>query len=45
MYTGAFLDELRRAGDPSADEVIQELARTQQVRAVSAVLRLSSRPN
>jgi uncharacterized protein (DUF2236 family) len=39
MFTGAFLDELRRAGDPSADAVIQELARTHQVRAVSAVLR------
>ena len=34
-----FMDELRRAGDPSADAVIGELARTQQIRAVSRVLR------
>jgi uncharacterized protein (DUF2236 family) len=33
------LDELRRAGDPSADVVIGELARTQQIRAVSRILR------
>jgi hypothetical protein len=36
---GAMLDELRRAGDPSADAVIGELARTQQIRAVSRILR------
>jgi mpaB/rubber oxygenase-like protein len=36
---GAWLDDLRRAGDPSADAVIGELARTQQIRAVSRVLR------
>jgi hypothetical protein len=34
-----FMDELRRAGDPSADAVIGELARTQQIRTVSRVLR------
>jgi ER-bound oxygenase mpaB/B'/Rubber oxygenase, catalytic domain len=33
------LDELRRAGDPSADAVIGELAHTQQIRAVSRILR------
>jgi ER-bound oxygenase mpaB/B'/Rubber oxygenase, catalytic domain len=33
------LDELRRAGDPSADAVVGELARTQQSRAVSRILR------
>ncbi|HSC02885.1 MAG TPA: hypothetical protein VLC49_06190 [Solirubrobacteraceae bacterium] len=37
--TGALLDDLRRAGDPSADAVIGELARTQQIRAVSRTLR------
>jgi uncharacterized protein (DUF2236 family) len=37
--TGASLDELRQAGDPSADAVIGELARTDQIRAVSRVLR------
>jgi uncharacterized protein (DUF2236 family) len=36
---GAWLDDLRRAGDPSADAVIGDLARTQQIRAVSRVLR------
>jgi ER-bound oxygenase mpaB/B'/Rubber oxygenase, catalytic domain len=36
---GALLDELRRAGDPSADAVIGDLARTQQIRAVSRILR------
>jgi uncharacterized protein (DUF2236 family) len=36
---GAMLDELRRAGDPSADTVIGELARTQQIRSVSQILR------
>jgi hypothetical protein len=35
----ALLDELRRAGDPSADAVIGELAHTQQIRAVSRILR------
>jgi uncharacterized protein (DUF2236 family) len=39
MAMGALLDELRRAGDPSADAVIGELARTQQIRAVSRILR------
>ncbi len=38
-YTEAFLVGLRQAGDPSADAVIEELARTQQIRAVSGVLR------
>jgi ER-bound oxygenase mpaB/B'/Rubber oxygenase, catalytic domain len=33
------LDGLRRAGDPSADAVIDELARTEQIRAVSHALR------
>lgn len=37
--TGVLLDRLRRAGDPSADAVIGELARTQQIRAVSQILR------
>ncbi|MBV9606071.1 MAG: DUF2236 domain-containing protein [Solirubrobacterales bacterium] len=36
---GALLDELRRAGDPSADAVVEELARTEQIRAVSPILR------
>jgi uncharacterized protein (DUF2236 family) len=36
---GALLDQLRRAGDPSADAIIGELARTQQIRAVSHILR------
>ncbi len=36
---GALLEGLRRAGDPSADAVIDELARTQQIRAVSSILR------
>ena len=34
-----FLAGLRQAGDPSADAVIDELARTQQIRTVSRVLR------
>jgi hypothetical protein len=34
-----FLDGLRQAGDPSGDAVIDELARTQQIRTVSRVLR------
>ncbi len=38
-YTDGFLDGLRRAGDPSTDVVIEELARTEQVRAVGDVLR------
>lgn len=33
------MDELRHAGDPSADDVIGELAHTQQIRSVSRVLR------
>ncbi len=36
---GACLDELSPAGDASADAVIGELARTQQIRAVSRILR------
>ncbi len=36
---GALLEELRRAGDPSADAVVAELAHTEQIRAVSRVLR------
>ena len=38
-YTEGFLNGLRQAGDPSTDAVIEELARTEQVRAVSDVLR------
>jgi hypothetical protein len=38
-YTEGFLDGLRHAGDPSADAVIDDLARAEQVRAVSGVLR------
>ena len=38
-YTEGFLDGLRQAGDPSADAVIDELTRAEQVRAVSDVLR------
>jgi hypothetical protein len=34
-----FLAGLRQAGDPSADALIDELARTRQIRAVSRVLR------
>lgn len=37
--TGALLKGMRQLGDPSADAVIDELARTQQIRAVSHVLR------
>jgi uncharacterized protein (DUF2236 family) len=37
--TGAWLDDLRRAGDPTADAVIGDLARTQQIRGVSRILR------
>jgi hypothetical protein len=33
------LDELRRAGDPSADAVVEELARMEQIRSVSRILR------
>jgi uncharacterized protein (DUF2236 family) len=36
---GALLDEARHSGDPSADAVIGELARTEQIRAVSRILR------
>lgn len=36
---GGLLDELRRAGDPSADAVISELAQTEQIREVSRILR------
>jgi hypothetical protein len=38
-YTEGLLDGLRRAGDSSADAVIDDLARAEQVRAVSGVLR------
>jgi ER-bound oxygenase mpaB/B'/Rubber oxygenase, catalytic domain len=38
-YTDGFLDGLRRAGDPSADAVIEDLACTEQVRTVSDVMR------
>jgi ER-bound oxygenase mpaB/B'/Rubber oxygenase, catalytic domain len=38
-YAEGFLDGLRQAGDPSTDDVIDELARAEQVRAVSDVLR------
>ena len=37
--TGALLEGLRRAGDPSADAVVYELARSQQIRTVSHALR------
>src|SRR6478672_8406519 len=36
---GGLLDELRRAGDQSADAVISELAQTEQIREVSRILR------
>ena len=38
-YPEGVLAGLRQAGDPSTDSVIEELARTEQVRAVSDVLR------
>jgi hypothetical protein len=38
-YREAFLDGLRHAGDPSADAVIDDLARTGEIRAVGGVLR------
>jgi hypothetical protein len=38
-YTEGFFDGLRHTGDPSADAVIDDLARAEQVRAVSDVLR------
>lgn len=38
-YTEGFLGGLRHAGDPSADAVIDDLARAEQVRVVSDVLR------
>jgi len=38
-YTEGLLDGLRQAGDPSADALIEELARAEQVRVVSDVLR------
>jgi len=38
-YTEGFLNGLRQAGDPSADAVIEELARAGKVRAVSDVVR------
>lgn len=39
LYEDSLLGGLRRVGDPSADSVIDELARTGQIRAVSGVLR------
>jgi hypothetical protein len=38
-YTEGLVDDLRHAGDPSADGVIEDLARADQVRTVSDVLR------
>lgn len=38
-FEQGFLADLRRVGDASADAVIEELARTQQIRAVSHGLR------
>jgi hypothetical protein len=38
-YTDGLVDDVRHAGDSSADAVIEELARTDQVRTVSDVLR------
>ncbi|HUA04173.1 MAG TPA: oxygenase MpaB family protein [Solirubrobacteraceae bacterium] len=38
-YTEGLLDGLRQAGDPSTDVLIEELARAEQVRVVSDVLR------
>ena len=38
-YQEGFLAGLRLLGDPSADAVVHELARTQQIRAVSRILR------
>ncbi|HEY4825378.1 MAG TPA: oxygenase MpaB family protein [Solirubrobacteraceae bacterium] len=37
--TGALLNGMRQVGDPSADSVVDELARTQQIRSVSRTLR------
>jgi hypothetical protein len=37
-YTDGFLDGLRQAGDPSTDDIIKQLARTEQIRTVSDVL-------
>ncbi|HTU86376.1 MAG TPA: oxygenase MpaB family protein [Solirubrobacteraceae bacterium] len=37
--TGALPGAMRHLGDPSADAVVRELARTQQIRGVSRVLR------
>jgi uncharacterized protein (DUF2236 family) len=39
IYDDAFLDRLRAAGDPSVDGVVDELARSGEIRAVSRVLR------
>jgi uncharacterized protein (DUF2236 family) len=39
QYSGELLDSLRQEGDPTADAVIDELARTGEIRAVSKVLR------
>jgi uncharacterized protein (DUF2236 family) len=36
---GALLNGMRQVGDPSADSVVYELARTQQIRSVSRTLR------
>jgi len=37
--TGALLSGMRQVGDPSADAIVDELARTQQIRGVSGILR------
>ncbi|MEA2451236.1 MAG: hypothetical protein QOG63_3168 [Thermoleophilaceae bacterium] len=39
QYGDLLLNDLRREGDPTADAVIDELARTGEIRAVSKVLR------
>jgi hypothetical protein len=39
QYGDILLDDLRREGDPTADAVVDELARTGEIRAVSKVLR------
>ena len=39
QYDDALLDNLRREGDPTADAVVEELAATGEIRAVSKVLR------
>jgi uncharacterized protein (DUF2236 family) len=39
QYADPLLDSLRQEGDPSADAVVEELAETGEIRAVSKVLR------